>query len=75
MLLKVDKFDFCKIKELIVKKCQFKGIKFEIELIFDKKKPEEAKRYWKTGLKDLVKNLPDFNLVIKELREMLKSLA
>jgi len=44
-------------------------------LVFEEKKLEEAKRYWEIGLKDLVKNLPDFNSVIKELREMLKPLA
>ena len=75
MLLKVGKFDFCKVRELVAKKCRFKGIRFGIELVFEEKKLEEAKRYGEIGLKDLVKNLPDFNSVIKELREMLKPLA
>ena len=28
----------------------------------------EAKEFWEVGLKDLVKELPDFDLVIDELR-------
>ena len=30
----------------------------------------EAKGFWEVGLKDLVKELPDFDLVIDELRHI-----
>jgi hypothetical protein len=51
-----------------------KGIEFKQELIFNENKLNEAKGFWEVGLKDLVKELPDFDLVIDELRHGLREL-
>ncbi|HUV81562.1 MAG TPA: nucleotidyl transferase AbiEii/AbiGii toxin family protein [archaeon] len=74
MLLKVEKFDLEDIRRLLVVKCEFKGIEFKPELIFNENKLNEAKGFWEAGLKDLVKELPDFDLVIGELRHVLREL-
>ncbi len=68
MLLKVEKFDLEDIRRLLVIKCESKGIEFKTELIFNENKLNEAKGFWEVGLKDLVKELPDFDFVIDELR-------
>ncbi len=68
MLLKVENFDPEDIRRLLIVKCESKGIEFKTELIFDENKLNEAKRFWEVGLKDLVKELPDFDFVIGELR-------
>lgn len=74
MLLKVEKFDLEDIRRLSIVKCKSKGIEFKTELIFDENKLNEAKGFWEVGLKDLVKELPDFDLVIDELRYLLREL-
>ena len=47
---------------------------FKSELIFDEDKLRDARRFWEVGLKDLVKELPDFGLVTSELRNKLEKL-
>ena len=74
MLLKVEKFDLNKIRQLLIEKCKCKGIEFKSELIFDKDKLRDARSFWEVGLKDLVKELPDFNLVVHELKNKLGKL-
>lgn len=74
MLLKVEKFDLEEIRTLLIEKCQFKGIEFNSTEIFNENKLKEAKRFWEVGLKDLVKELPDFDFVIEELRHGLREL-
>ncbi|MBU4245823.1 MAG: nucleotidyl transferase AbiEii/AbiGii toxin family protein [Nanoarchaeota archaeon] len=74
LLLKTQEFDMKKIRELLDEKCRFKGIEFRKELIFEKEKRKTAKSFWEAGLKELVKNLPDFEQVINELELMLKKL-
>ncbi len=74
LLLKTKDFDMRRIKEMLAEKCGFKGIEFKRELLFDKDKISAAKRFWEVGLKDLVKNLPDFDFVISELKSMLKNI-
>ena len=74
MLLKVEKFDLKEIRKLLTEKCQVKGIEFSSALIFNENKLNEAKRFWEVGLKDLVKELPDFNFVIDELKHRLRKL-
>ena len=74
ILLKVETFDLEEIRELLIRKCQFKGIEFDSELIFDENKLDAAKGFWEVGLKDLVKELPDFDLVIDGLRRELRGL-
>jgi len=43
-------------------------------LIFDKDKLRDARSFWEVGLKDLVKELPDFNRVVHELKNKLGKL-
>jgi hypothetical protein len=74
MLLKVKKFDLNEIRGLLIEKCKLKGIKFKLELIFDEDKLKDARRFWEIGLKDLVKELPDFKLVVSELEIKLRKL-
>ena len=74
MLLKVENFDPEDIRRLLTVKCESKGIEFKTELIFDESKLNEAKGFWEVGLKDLVRELPDFDLVIAELRHVLRDL-
>ena len=74
MLLKVENFDLEDIRRLLIVKCKSKGIEFKSELIFNENKLNEAKGFWEVGLKDLVKELPDFDLVIDELRHGLREL-
>ena len=74
MLLKVEKFDLNEIRELLIEKCKHKGIEFKPELIFDEDKLMDARRFWEVGLKDLVKELPDFELVVRELKNKLRRL-
>ena len=74
MLLKVEKFDLNGIREMLIEKCELKRIEFKSELIFDEDKLRDARRFWEVGLKDLVKELPDFGLVTSELRNKLEKL-
>ena len=74
MLLNVENFDLEVIKRFLIVKCESKGIEFKPELIFNENKLNEAKGFWEVGLKDLVKELPDFDLVIDELRHGLREL-
>ncbi|MCK4458602.1 MAG: nucleotidyl transferase AbiEii/AbiGii toxin family protein [Methanosarcinales archaeon] len=74
MLLKVENFDLKDIRRLLIIKCESKGIEFKTEQIFDESKLDEAKGFWEVGLKDLVRELPDFDLVIGELRHVLRDL-
>ncbi len=74
MLLKVENFDLEDIRRLLIVKCESKGIEFKTELIFDESKLNEAKGFWEVGLKELVRELPDFDFVIDELRHVLRDL-
>ncbi|AFU57606.1 hypothetical protein Ngar_c06630 [Candidatus Nitrososphaera gargensis Ga9.2] len=67
-LLKENEFDKQEIKDLLVKKCKLKGIPYEPGLLFDKTRLEEARAHWSRGLSHLVKELPDFDEVISELK-------
>lgn len=70
-LVKEHKFDDVEIKKLVMQKCEMKGIEYRPELLFDVIRLEEAKAHWVVGLGHLVKELPDFNAVISELRLLL----
>ena len=74
MLLKVEKFDLNEIREMLIEKCELKRIEFKSELIFDEDKLRDARRFWEVGLKDLVRELPDFKLVVHELKNKLRKL-
>ncbi len=70
-LMKEKEFNPDKIKELLILKCQITGVEFKPDLIFDKNRLSEAKKFWTIALARLTKNLPDFEEVVKELRFML----
>ena len=63
-----------KIRRLIVEKCIYRNIDFSVEQIFDEDRLREAGKFWETGLRDLVKKLPDFDLMVNELRSILAEL-
>ena len=63
MMVKVRKFDLDKIRRLIVEKCRYRNIDFSVERIFDEDRLRETGKFWETGLRDLVKKLPDFDLL------------
>ena len=67
-LVKESQFDKQEIKSLLVRKCELKGIAYEPNVLFDKTRLEEANVHWSGGLSHLVKELPDFDKVISELR-------
>lgn len=67
-LVKESQFDKQEIKNLLVRKCELKGIAYEPNLLFNKTRLEEAKAHWSGNLSHLVKELPDFDKVVSELR-------
>lgn len=56
------------LQDLFYEKCYFNSVPYEPENIFSKEKIEGAEKYWEQGLGYLVKELPDFKTVIKELK-------
>ncbi len=68
MLLKKSKFDKDKIKKLFMEKCKFKNIKSDYELFFEDTKLNEARDFWEKGLARLMKEVPDFETIINDLR-------
>ena len=68
------KFDFSKIKTLLIKKCEITGVEFRPDLIFDENRLSEARKFWIIGLAKLTKNLPDFDIMISRLRDRLRFL-
>ncbi|MCL4436646.1 MAG: nucleotidyl transferase AbiEii/AbiGii toxin family protein [Thaumarchaeota archaeon] len=73
-LLQEDKFDAGRIKALLIKKCEITGVEFRPESIFDETRLSEARKFWVIGLERLTKNLPDFEMVISELKDRLSFL-
>ena len=70
-LLNEEKLDKLKIKALLIKKCELKGIKYEPELLFDKSRILEAKAHWVSSLEYLAKDFPDPDKVVSELKNSL----
>lgn len=68
MLLNKGSFDKAKIKELFVKKCEYKNIEPRYGLFFETAKLNEARDFWKTGLARLMNDVPDFDTVIQDLK-------
>lgn len=74
MLLNKNKFDKAKIKDLFMEKCKFKNIKPEYELFFEDTKLNEARDFWEKGLARLMKEVPEFDTIITDLRKELEFL-
>ena len=70
-IFKDDEFDMDEVKNLLIKKCQINEIDYKPELIFDEDRLKEAEGYWQKALGELTKELPDFNIVISELKTKL----
>lgn len=75
LLLRVASFDRAKLKEVIERKFEAKGIEPSYDELFGEEKLREAKGFWEKGLRELVRGeLPDFDKVIEELKGKLKAL-
>lgn len=70
-LLKENDFDQGKIGELLIEKCLITGVDFKNDLFFDYDRLSEAKKFWTIALARLTRDLPDFEMVVKDLRLML----
>lgn len=70
-LTKENDFDEKEVKELLMRKCELKGIDYDPELFFNRDRLKGAKDHWIAGLGHLTKELPDFDTVISELRPKL----
>lgn len=70
-----NEIDLKILPKLTNKKCELKDVSFEtVDDFFDPLLLENAKKDWEQWLKPLVKDLPEFDLVISELKEQLKSI-
>lgn len=69
MLFQIGGFDKDKVKSILIEKCRFKKIEPSYDLFFEERKIEEARDFWKTGLSRLMENVPDFEIVIRDLKE------
>lgn len=74
MLLNKGNFDKAKIKELFIKKCEYKNIEPSYGLFFETTKLNEARDFWKTGLARLMNDVPEFEAVISDLKKGLEFL-
>ena len=59
------------IGELLIEKCRITGIEFKPELFFDPDRLLEANKFWTIALARLTRDLPDFELIVKDLKSML----
>jgi predicted nucleotidyltransferase component of viral defense system len=60
------------IGELLIEKCRITGVEFQPELFFDPDRLSEAKKFWTIALSRLTRALPDFELIVRDLRSMLE---
>jgi predicted nucleotidyltransferase component of viral defense system len=70
-LLNETRFNESDVRELLVKKCENRGVEYKPELIFDTTRLKEAKAFWEKGLAYLTRDLPNFERVIEELHNKL----
>lgn len=74
MLMKNEEFDKAKIRELFIEKCRHKNIKPDYDLFFEKTKIDEARDFWKGGLSRLMNEVPDFEMIVLDLKKRLEFL-
>lgn len=74
-LLKERRFEIKNVRDLLVRKCELTGVKFDGKMLFDEAKLAEAERHWETALARLTPDLPPFNKVVTDLRKSLAGLA
>lgn len=78
ILLKDYQSDFSndKLWEILKEKCAFKDIHApKVDDFFDRERTEEAGRYWERGLAHQMNDLPDFNKVLEELKDLIKEIT
>lgn len=71
-LLRNRKFDTLEINELVIEKCRCIGIEYNPDMVIPDM--ESLKQQWKTDLVHLVKELPEFEIVVSELKKELELL-
>jgi len=71
-MLENKNFDEIEIKKAVIEKCRRIGVNYEPDKIFSDM--EDLRKRWKTDLVHLVRDLPDFDKVIIELRKKLEFL-
>ena len=69
-----DSLDRGVVRDVFVRKCRFKGIQPDPGQMFSSQNLESARGYWSKALAYLVEGLPEFDSVVKELKEMIDSL-
>jgi len=78
ILLKDYNNDFSndRLWEILKKKCEFKNIPTpKTQDFFDKERTAEAGRYWERGLAHQLNDVPDFKLVLEELKYLIKAIS
>ena len=78
ILLKDYKKDFSNelLWEILKGKCKFKDIPTpKTEDFFNKERTDEAGRYWERGLAHQLNDLPNFEKVLEELRNLIKEIS
>ncbi len=63
-----------KVKDVLAAKCKFKSLICNEELLFEKEKIAEAQWFWEKGLAHQINNLPEFEKVIIECKDMIREL-
>lgn len=67
-----DKINKIKTKEVLFKKCKHKNVICNEQLLFEKNKVNEAKLHWEKGLTHQMRDLPHFDTISLELRDLLQ---
>jgi len=73
-LLKAREFRGLEVKSLLLQKCKLSAVSYRPELLFAPDRLNEAGSFWVTGLGHLAKELPNFDVVVSELRAQLSFL-
>ena len=74
-LLKEKRFKDSEVKTVLLKKCELNEVEYQPELLFDVTRLSETRSFWSKGLGHLIKELPEFELVISDLKESLRFLV
>lgn len=61
-----------KTKEVLFKKCKHKNVICNEQLLFEKNKVDEAKIHWEKSLTHQMSDLPNFDTISLELRDLLQ---
>jgi len=59
------------LKDVLLKKCEFKNIEFKESKLFSHELTEPAKAYWEKALSHQINELPDFDQIITESKDLI----